>query len=172
VETGEVKGGTLRPSSDTPTHLVLYRSFGCGAVVHTHSEHATTFAQARLAIRCMGTTHADFFRGDVPVTRPLSAREIATDYEAHTGQAIVETVSALGLDPEQVSAVLVANHGPFVWGPDPARAVEKAVVLEQLARMELRLRLLAPEAPRPSEALVRKHFERKHGRDAYYGQKT
>ena len=171
LDTGEVLGGRLRPSSDTPTHLVLYRAFErAGGIAHTHSEYATTFAQARAAIRCMGTTHADSFRGDVPPTRPLTAEEIASDYEANTGHAIVETFRSLGLDPAEVPAVLVSSHGPFAWGADAAQAVENAVVLEHLARMEFELRVLAPDAPRPSQALVDKHFARKHGKAAYYGQ--
>lgn len=168
LETGEVLSGSLRPSSDTPTHLELYRAFRCGGIVHTHSGHATAFSHARLPIRCMGTTHADFFRGDVPVTRPLRPEEIETDYEGNTGRVIVETFRSL--DPAAVPAVLVAHHGPFVWGPDAARAVENAVVLEHLARVEIEVRLLDPTAARPDAALVDKHFFRKHGAKAYYGQ--
>jgi L-ribulose-5-phosphate 4-epimerase len=168
---GTVLEGTLRPSSDTPTHLELYRAFACGGIVHTHSQHATAFAQARLPIRCMGTTHADHFRGDIPVTRPLTREEIDGDYERQTGLVIVETFRAAGIRPEEVSAVLVANHGPFTWGRDALDAVEQARVLEYVARMEATVRALAPDAPRPDQALTDRHFLRKHGAGAYYGQK-
>jgi L-ribulose-5-phosphate 4-epimerase len=171
LETGEVLDGTLRPSSDTPTHLELYRAFSCGGVVHTHSEHATALAQARLPVRCMGTTHADYFRGDVPVTRALRPEEITEAYERNTGRVIVETFATTGVSSEEVPAVLVANHGPFAWGPDPLMAVEHARVLELLARLDIMGRLVAPDAPRPSADLVDKHYLRKHGGNAYYGQK-
>jgi len=130
-----VLDSTLRPSSDTPTHLELYRAFRCGGIVHTHSEAATTLAQARTPLRCMGTTHADYFRGDVPVTRPLRQAEVASEYERNTGLVIVETFATAALSPDEVTAVLVANHGPFVWGSDPFAAVERAQMLELLARM-------------------------------------
>jgi L-ribulose-5-phosphate 4-epimerase len=168
---GKVLEGTLRPSSDTPTHLELYRAFGCGGVVHTHSAQATAFAQARLPIRCMGTTHADHFRGDVPVTRPLTPDEIAGDYERQTGLVIVETFTSASLRPEEISAVLVAHHGPFTWGRDALDAVEQANALEYLARIEATVRAIAPNAARPDPALVDRHFLRKHGAGAYYGHK-
>ena len=171
LETGDVLAGRLRPSSDTPTHWELYRAFGCGGIAHTHSECATAFAQARTRIRCMGTTHADYFRDDVPVTRPLTAAEVAVDYEQNTGRVIVEAFDADPKAAADVPAVLVANHGPFTWGDDPFEAVERAIVLEHLARMEFTLRLGMPEAPRPDGFLIEKHFRRKHGDDAYYGQK-
>jgi L-ribulose-5-phosphate 4-epimerase len=171
LETGEVVDSTLRPSSDTPTHLELYRAFGCGGIVHTHSEYATVFAQARVGIRCMGTTHADYFRGDVPVTRPLTQEEVERDYEKNTGLVIVETLRREGLSCDEMAAVLVANHGPFTWGRDAASAIEHAQVLEYLARIEWRVRALAAEAARPDPFLVDKHYLRKHGPDAYYGQK-
>jgi L-ribulose-5-phosphate 4-epimerase len=170
LETGDVVGGHFRPSSDTPTHLELYRAFSCGAIVHTHSECATMFAQARRAIRCMGTTHADYFRGDVPVTRPLTQDEVEQDYERNTGRVIVETFELAGLSPSEVPAVLVANHGPFVWGPDPAHAIEHAQILEQVARMEWRAHVLSADAPRPDQFLVDRHYLRKHGPKASYGQ--
>jgi L-ribulose-5-phosphate 4-epimerase len=170
LATGAVVEGTLRPSSDTPTHLELYRAFPCGAIVHTHSEYATMFAQARTAIRCLGTTHADYFRGDVPVTRPMTRAEVEQDYEANTGKVIVETFTKDGVSADEVPAVLVANHAPFTWGRDPAHAIENARVLEFVARMEWRGRMLAPEAPRPDTFLVDKHYLRKHGKGAYYGQ--
>jgi L-ribulose-5-phosphate 4-epimerase len=171
LKTGEVLDGKLRPSSDTPTHLELYRAFGCGGIAHSHAECATAFAQARQPIRCMGTTHADYFRADVPVTRPLSEAEVAVEYELNTGRVIVETFRKGRLDPAEIPGVLVANHGPFTWGDDPFAAVERALVLEQLARMEIAQRLVAPDAPRPDAFLVEKHFGRKHGKSAYYGQK-
>jgi L-ribulose-5-phosphate 4-epimerase len=168
---GRVLEGTLRPSSDTPTHLELYRAFDCGGIVHTHSAHATAFAQARLPIRCMGTTHADHFRGDVPVTRPLTSEEIAGDYERQTGLVIIETFRAGGLRPEEISAVLVANHGPFTWGRDALHAVEQAQALEYVARLDATMRAIAPDAARPDPALIDRHFLRKHGAASYYGQK-
>ena len=170
IETGQVVDGELRPSSDTPTHLEIYRAFGCNAVVHTHSEYATMFAQARMPIRCMGTTHADYFRGDIPVTRPMRREEVEQDYEQNTGRVIAETFRDAAAAAE-IPAVLVANHGPFAWGPDASRAIESARVLEFLARLEWRVRTLAPDAPRPDPFLIEKHYRRKHGPDAYYGQK-
>lgn len=166
---GAVIDSTLRPSSDTPTHVELYRAFRTGAIVHTHSEFATMFAQARTAIRCMGTTHADYFRGDIPVTRSMHQHEVIDEYERNTGRVIVEAFAALS--PAEVPAVLVANHGPFAWGPDAWTAIEHAQVLEYLARLEWRLRTLQLEAPRPEQYLIDKHYLRKHGPSAYYGQK-
>jgi L-ribulose-5-phosphate 4-epimerase len=170
LETGEVLEGALRPSSDTPTHLELYRAFPCGGVSHTHSEFATALAQARLPVRCMGTTHADYFHGDVPVTREMTRTEVESAYERNTGLVIVETFSAGGPSPTEVTAVLVANHGPFTWGVDAHEAVERSRILELLARMECTVRSVAPDARRPEAYLVDKHFLRKHGSDAYYGQ--
>jgi L-ribulose-5-phosphate 4-epimerase len=171
LQSGAVVDGTLRPSSDTPTHTELYRAFGCGAIVHTHSEYAPMFAQARLPIRCMGTTHADYFRGSIPVTRPMRREEVETDYEKNTGLVIAEAFRSVAISPTEVQAVLVANHGPFAWGDDAARAIENARVLEYLARLEWRLRTLSPDAPEPDAFLVDKHYLRKHGAKAYYGQK-
>lgn len=171
LETGKVVDSDLRPSSDTPTHLELYRAFACGGIVHTHSEVATSFAQARLPVRCMGTTHADHFRGDVPVTRPLTRAEVDGEYERNTGLVIVECFKAGGLSPEEIPAVLVANHGPFTWGQDALEAVEHARVLEYLARMEERVRLLAPGVAPPDAFLVDRHYRRKHGKGSYYGQR-
>jgi len=170
LETGEAISSRYRPSSDTPTHLELYRGFDCGAVVHTHSAYATTLAQARMPVRCMGTTHADHFRGDIPVTRSLTRAEVEQEYERNTGLVIVETFRDLRLDPAAVSAALVANHGPFTWGPDATRALEKARVLEYVAQLDWRARIVAPDAPRPDDWLVNKHYGRKHGPRAYYGQ--
>lgn len=171
LETGAVMDGDLRPSSDTPTHLELYRAFPCGGIVHTHSEYATVFAQARQPIRCMGTTHADYFRGDVPVTRPMSRDEVEQDYEKNTGLVIVEAFRGQDLSPSDVQAVLVANHGPFTWGSDAFKAIEHAEVLEYVARLEWRVRALNPNAARPDAFLVEKHHLRKHGPGAYYGQR-
>lgn len=170
LETGKVLEGKLRPSSDTATHLELYRAFQCGGIAHAHSEYATALAQVRTPIRCLGTTHADYFRGDIPVTRPLTEAEVAEDYERNTGRVIVETFGSLAISPDEVPGVLVANHGPFSWGDDAFAAVERARVLEFLARMEATARLVAPDAARPDAFLVDKHFLRKHGKDAYYGQ--
>jgi L-ribulose-5-phosphate 4-epimerase len=170
VETGEVLDGDLRPSSDTPTHLELYRAFPCGGIAHTHSEFATALAQARLPVRCMGTTHADYFRGDVPVTRPMSQEEVEGEYEKNTGLVIVETFHTQQISPTELPGVLVANHAPFTWGGSPSQAVKHARVLEYLARMEVAALQLAPDAPRPAQYLVDKHYRRKHGKDAYYGQ--
>ena len=170
LDTGEVIDSSLRPSSDTPTHVELYRAFDCGSIVHTHSEYATMFAQARMPIRCMGTTHADYFRGDIPVTRSMRREEVERDYERNTGLVIVETFGDRA-SASEVPAVLVANHGPFAWGEDAAQAIEHARVLEYLARLEWRLRTMAPDAPTPDRFLVDQHYFRKHGPKAYYGQK-
>lgn len=169
LETGKVVDSDMNPSSDTNTHLEIYRAFRtCGGVVHTHSESATACAQARIPIRCMGTTHADYFYGDIPVTRNLSRKETIENYEKNTGLVIIETFETL--NPEEIPAVLVANHGPFMWGRDPQDAVFHAVIVEYLAKMEIHTRLLNHEAPRPPQYLVDKHYQRKHGVNAYYGQ--
>jgi L-ribulose-5-phosphate 4-epimerase len=166
---GQVVEGDLRPSSDTPTHLELYRAFpGLGGVAHTHSTYATTWAQAKRPLPCYGTTHADSFYGAIPVTADLTPSAVAGDYELETGKAIV--AAFVNLDPLQVPAALVAGHGPFTWGPSPEQAVENSIVLEQVARMALGTVGLTPEAGPISHALLDKHFLRKHGRDAYYGQ--
>jgi L-ribulose-5-phosphate 4-epimerase len=172
LATGEVVDSELRPSSDTPTHLELYRAFpSCGGVVHTHSESATALAQAGLPVRCLGTTHADHYRGDVPVTRALTRREVAKDYERNTGLVIVETFRKKHLSPDEIAAVLVLRHGPFTWGKDAAAAVESARILEYLARLEILVRATgARGVRRPPAFLVDKHYLRKHGQGAYYGQ--
>ncbi len=166
---GNVVEGNLRPSSDTPTHVLLYRNFNTiGGITHTHSQHATIFAQARLEIPCLGTTHADHFYGSVPVTRPLTEEEVSEAYELNTGQVIVERFAEL--DPVAMPAVLVAGHAPFAWGPTVAKSVENAVALEAVAEMALGVRQLVAD-PMPLESYVLdKHFLRKHGPDAYYGQ--
>ena len=168
---GSIVEGSLRPSSDTPTHLVLYRRLeGVGGVVHTHSTSASAWAQAGWPIPCLGTTHADHFAGPVPVTRALTDNEIAGDYERETGDVIVETLEALGLDPFDMPAVLAASHGPFTWGVDAADAVTNAVALEIVADMALRTLALVPDAGPIGDALRARHFGRKHGPDASYGQ--
>ena len=171
LESGEVVNSTLRPSSDTPTHLALYRAFTCGAIVHTHSQYATMFAQSRTPIGCMGTTHADYFRGDIPVTRAMTQPEVATNYEANTGAVIVEAFRVANISPEEVPAVLVANHAPFTWGPDAAKAIENARILEFVAQMDWRARVMAPDAPRPDQFPINKLYLRKHVKTAYDGQK-
>ncbi len=166
---GNIIAGDLRPSSDTPTHLSLYRSWPqVRAVVHTHSTHATIFAQAMKPIPCLGTTHADAFYGQVPVTRMLTPMEVEHDYERNTGLVIAECMK--GHDPLAMPAILVAGHGPFVWGEDAAGAVRTAVMLEEVARMALGTLRLAPEIPLLPEYIRNRHFMRKHGPDAYYGQ--
>jgi len=167
---GRVVEGRLRPSSDTPSHLELYRAWpDVGGVVHTHSSHATMFAQAGRAIPCLGTTHADHFHGPVPLTRKLTRREVAADYEAATGRVIVERLR--GRPPLEVPATLVAGHGPFAWGRDAAEAVHNAVALEEIARTALGTFRINPRVAALEQHLLDKHYRRKHGPDAYYGQK-
>ena len=168
---GEVLDGAFRPSSDTPTHLVLYRRFrAVGGVVHTHSPAATAWAQAGRELPCFGTTHADHFHGSVPVTRDLTAEEIAADYEARTGEVIAETIEGLRLRPLAMPGVLVRSHGPFTWGTDETDAVENATALEAVASIALSSLTLAPELQPITPDLLERHFSRKHGPDAYYGQ--
>jgi L-ribulose-5-phosphate 4-epimerase len=170
LTTGKVVEGKLKPSSDTPTHLVLYRAFPqIGGVVHTHSLYATAWAQARKGIPPYGTTQADYWYGDVPCTRRLTPKEIKTDYEANTGHVIAETFRTL--DPTQHPAVLVASHGPFTWGQDAHDAVHHAVVLEFIARLASETLRVDPRTTPMQPALLDKHFLRKHGAGAYYGQK-
>lgn len=164
--------GTLNPSSDTRTHLELYKAYpALGGVVHTHSTYAVAFAQARRDLPALGTTHADYFYGPVPCTRELTPAEVDEDYERNTGKVIVETFSARGIDPVHVPGVLCASHGPFTWGKDPAQAVYHAVVLEEVARMALLTLTIDPAAAPAPQHVLDKHFHRKHGPGAYYGQK-
>jgi len=167
---GKVVKGDLKPSSDTPIHLELYKSFETiGGVCHTHSPQAAMWAQACREIPCLGTTHADYFYGAVPVTESLTAEEIEGDFEINTGKLIVRRFA--DLDPQQMPAVLVANHGPFTWGPTAAEAVEAAVVLEQVALMATGTLGINPQQGAISQVLLDRHYFRKHGKDAYYGQK-
>ncbi|MGZ0085874.1 L-ribulose-5-phosphate 4-epimerase [Caldibacillus thermoamylovorans] len=166
---GNVVEGTLKPSSDTPTHLWLYKQFpGIGGIVHTHSTWATVWAQAGRGIPALGTTHADYFYGEIPCTRPMTSEEIQGAYELETGKVITETFRFL--DPLQVPGVLVHGHGPFAWGKDPANAVHNAVVLEEVAKMAARTYMLNPNAQPISQSLLDRHYLRKHGVNAYYGQ--
>ena len=170
LETGQVVEGDLRPSSDAPTHLELYRGLkGLGGVAHTHSLYATAWAQARRRIPPLGTTHADYFYGPVPCTRAMTDEEIQDGYEANTGKVIVERFS--DLDPAALPGVLVADHGPFTWGPTPEKAVESAVIVEHLAKLASISLGIDPYPKQVSRALLDKHYLRKHGPGAYYGQK-
>lgn len=166
---GNVLEGTLRPSSDAPTHVALYRALpSVGGVAHTHSTYATAFAQAVRPIPCLGTTHADVFHGEVPCTRPLTREEVESEYEANTGKVIVECLG--DTDPLEVPGALAANHGAFTWGRDAAEAVRNGVVLEEVARSSLATLSLNPSTPQIADYLLDKHFLRKHGPGAYYGQ--
>lgn len=166
---GKVVEGLLRPSSDLATHLILYRAFSSiGGIAHTHSRAATSWAQAQREIPCFGTTHADYFHGPVPVTKPLTPKEIRGDYEANTGHAIVHRFAKL--DPLHFPAVLVAGHAPFCWGTTPAEAAHIAVIVEEIAAMASQTLAANPKARNISKHLHDKHFRRKHGSDAYYGQ--
>lgn len=164
--------GDMNPSSDTKTHLVLYNAFPqVGGIVHTHSPYAVAWAQAGEDLPCYGTTHADYFYGSIPCARHLTQAELDEDYEKNTGITIVETFKERGLDPMAVSAVLCFSHGPFTWGKDPAQAVYHSVVLEECAKMALFTRMINPNAAPAPQRMLDKHYMRKHGPNAYYGQK-
>lgn len=168
----QVVEGKLNPSSDTKTHLELYKAYpSMGGIVHTHSPHAVGWAQAVRDIPCYGTTHADYFYGPVPCTRSLTPEEVSEDYERNTGKVIIETLDGRGINPVHVPGVICANHGPFTWGKSPAQAVYHAVVLEEVAKMALYTVQLSPNAAPAPQHVQDKHFLRKHGPNAYYGQK-
>lgn len=167
---GKVVEGKWRPSSDTPTHVELYKAFPkCGGIVHTHSRWATTFAQAGMDIPAMGTTHGDYFYGDIPCTRKMTTEEIKGDYEKETGTVIIEAFA--GKDPAAVPGVVVYSHGPFSWGVDAMDAVHNAVVMEEIAFMDWHAMMINPQNGRMQQELLDKHYLRKHGANAYYGQK-
>jgi len=171
ITTGEVVEGTKKPSSDTPTHRLLYQAFPTiGGIVHTHSRHATIWAQAGQPIPATGTTHADYFYGEIPCTRKMSDAEINGEYEWETGNVIVETFGKQGIDPAQMPGVLVHSHGPFAWGKNAGDAVHNAIVLEEVAYMGIFSRQLNPQLPAMQQTLLDKHYLRKHGAKAYYGQ--
>ena len=169
LETGQVVDGKLKPSSDTATHIELYKAFpNVGGIVHTHSRWATSFAQAGRGILALGTTHGDYFYGEIPCTRKMTEVEIQGEYEKETGLVIKETFE--GKDPDSIPAVLVHSHGPFTWGTDPMDAVHNAVVLEEIAFMNFHTMILEPGTPPMQQNLLDKHYLRKHGANAYYGQ--
>ncbi|AKM85588.1 L-ribulose-5-phosphate 4-epimerase [Enterobacter ludwigii] len=171
IATGQVVEGVKKPSSDTPTHLALYRRYPeIGGIVHTHSRHATVWAQAGQDLPAWGTTHADYFYGAIPCTRLMTPAEIAGEYEYQTGEVIIRTFEERNVNPMQIPAVLVHSHGPFTWGKNAADAVHNAVVLEECAFMGLFSRQLAPQLPTMQQELLDKHYLRKHGANAYYGQ--
>jgi len=168
---GEVVEGDLNPSSDTATHIELYKAFpDISGIVHTHSPWAVSFAQAGLDIPAAGTTHGDYFYGSIPVTREMKKDEIEVEYEKQTGSVIIETFNERGIDPNQIPGVLVNDHGPFTWGDSPAEAVHNSVVLEQVAEMTYHTLQLNNKNVQMSQNLLDKHYLRKHGKDAYYGQ--
>ena len=168
---GKVVEGDLNPSSDTPTHIEFYKAFpNIGGVTHTHSTCATSFAQAGRGIPALGTTHGDYFYGEIPCTRKMTPQEIATEYEKNTGLVIIETFETRGIKPMYTPAVLCANHGPFTWGKDAAEAVHNAVVLEEVAKMARNTELINPKVKPAPDCIKEKHFYRKHGANAYYGQ--
>ena len=171
LATGRVVEGDLNPSSDTKTHVELYNAYPqLGGIVHTHSPHAVAWAQANRDIPCYGTTHADYFYGPIPCCRNLTAEEIEADYEGNTGRVIIETFNGRGINPAHVPAVICANHGPFTWGKDAAQAVYHAVVLEEVARMAMFTEQIRPNVGPAPQCIQDKHFMRKHGPNAYYGQ--
>lgn len=171
VISGNVVEGIYKPSSDAPTHLELYRQYeDINGITHTHSVNAVAFAQAGKKIHALGTTHADYFYGDIPCTRELTKKEVESEYEKNTGTVIIETIEKLGYDPMKIPGIVVKNHGPFSWGTSPDDAVHNAVVLEKIAEMNLKTLMINPNASMEPYVL-HKHFFRKHGEDAYYGQR-
>ena len=171
LKTGETVEGKWKPSSDRATHLELYRRYpDIAGVVHTHSVNAVAFAQAGIPIPALGTTHADYFYGDIPCTRELTEEEVNIAYELNTGKVIIETIDSLGIDPMAVPGIVVKNHGPFAWGKSPANAVYNAVVLEKVAEMDIKTLMLNPQASM-QQYVLDKHYKRKHGPNAYYGQR-
>ena len=171
VETGKTVEGKWKPSSDTNTHLELYRRYSdIKGIVHTHSTNAVAFAQAGMCIPALGTTHADYFYGDIPCTRELTLEEVNDGYETNTGKVIIETIDKLGYDPIAIPGIVVKNHGPFAWGVSPADAVYNAVVMEKVAEMDFKTLVLNPKASM-NQYVLDKHYMRKHGPNAYYGQK-
>ena len=168
---GQRVEGKWKPSSDTETHLALYKAFpALGGIVHTHSKWATSFAQAGKGVPAFGTTQGDYFNGEIPCTRKMTTKEIEGAYELETGNVIIETFKIRNLDPAQIPAVLVNSHGPFTWGSDPHNAVHNAVVLEEVAFMAFHAMALTPDLPPMQQELLNKHYLRKHGANAYYGQ--
>lgn len=171
LETGKTVEGKWKPSSDTNTHLELYRRYSdIKGIVHTHSTNAVAFAQAGMCIPALGTTHADYFYGDIPCTRELTLEEVNNGYETNTGKVIIETIDKVGYDPIAIPGIVVKNHGPFAWGTSPANAVYNAVVLEKVAEMDFKTFVLNPKASM-KQYVLDKHYMRKHGPNAYYGQK-
>lgn len=171
IKTGETVDGNRKPSSDTNTHLELYRRYkDVKGIVHTHSTNAVAFAQAGMDIPALGTTHADYFYGDIPCTRELSEKEVTEAYETNTGKVIIETIDKMGYDPMAIPGIVVKNHGPFAWGENPANAVYNAVVMEKVAEMNLKTLALNTKAEM-KQYVLDKHYMRKHGPNAYYGQK-
>ena len=168
---GNKKEGKYKPSSDTATHIELYKAFSeIGAVVHTHSSYATSWAQARKDIKAFGTTHADYFYGDIPCARALTKEEIESDYEKNTGLVIIETLKERKINPMDIPGIILSSHGPFAWGKDVHNAVHNAVVLEEVAKMAYRTIQINPEITRVEQYLLDKHYFRKHGKNSYYGQ--
>ena len=171
IESGETVEGKWKPSSDTKTHLALYKKYSqIKGIVHTHSTNAVAFAQAGMKIPALGTTHADYFYGDIPCTRELSKEEVMEAYELNTGKVIIETIEKMNYDPMAIPGIVVKNHGPFAWGSSPANAVYNAVVMENVAEMDIKTLLLNSQAEM-KQYVLDKHYMRKHGPNAYYGQK-